>query len=494
MGLVLVLIASVACLVPARRAATVDPLVALRPTDLRPHRARAGGCKRSHRPPGPGTIFPPSPSLPASPTARGGAGRILDRRPVAQDRSDDRPSVVSVRRWKLVGGRFGRGSSGLRRAAGGVPPMTIWVAAADPGGAHCAGPARGLGTPVLEPFPVLLLTVVISVPRRAPDALLSVVLAVVYGIHFSAEPAGPCATSRWGDEPARRRPHRAGVAVWSPPTAPPAAGPRCRALPRRGRGPGPPGLPALAGEHHAGLVAGLRGDAARAGARPGADPGRLVTIPRSTSGTPRASSMGPYRDSAAISWCASSAKVRRRAAFLRRPSDRQIDRGHRRAAPGSGPRRRASQAVPGRSTLLGSADSAGAQDRLAGVLTLGMSREYARAFGEQDVRHALELGERVSFAVGAGHVFHQAREPERRLRLLFEVNPQPMWIFDAGDPGVPRGQRSGGPPLRVLARRIPRHDYHGRPTGGGTARIAVRPPDPAVPTPPSPGTSGRTVP
>jgi two-component system cell cycle sensor histidine kinase/response regulator CckA len=71
-----------------------------------------------------------------------------------------------------------------------------------------------------------------------------------------------------------------------------------------------------------------------------------------------------------------------------------------------------------------------AQDRLAGVLTLGMSREYARGFGEQDVRHALELGERVSLAVGAGHVFHQAREEERRRRLLFDANPQPMWIFD----------------------------------------------------------------
>jgi two-component system cell cycle sensor histidine kinase/response regulator CckA len=71
-----------------------------------------------------------------------------------------------------------------------------------------------------------------------------------------------------------------------------------------------------------------------------------------------------------------------------------------------------------------------AQNRLAGVLTLGMSREYARAFGEQDVRHALELGERVSFAIGAGHVFHQAREAERRLSLLFEANPQPIWIFD----------------------------------------------------------------
>ncbi|HJR50194.1 MAG TPA: response regulator, partial [Gemmatimonadales bacterium] len=71
-----------------------------------------------------------------------------------------------------------------------------------------------------------------------------------------------------------------------------------------------------------------------------------------------------------------------------------------------------------------------AQGRLAGVLTLGMGREYARAFGDQDVRHALELAERVSLAIGAGHVFHQAREAELRHRQLFDANPQPMWIFD----------------------------------------------------------------
>jgi PAS domain S-box-containing protein len=71
-----------------------------------------------------------------------------------------------------------------------------------------------------------------------------------------------------------------------------------------------------------------------------------------------------------------------------------------------------------------------AQDRLAGVLTLGMSQEYARTFGEQDIRHALELGERVSLAVGAGQVLHQAREAERRQRLLFDAHPQPMWIID----------------------------------------------------------------
>jgi two-component system cell cycle sensor histidine kinase/response regulator CckA len=72
-----------------------------------------------------------------------------------------------------------------------------------------------------------------------------------------------------------------------------------------------------------------------------------------------------------------------------------------------------------------------ANRRLAGVITLGMSREYARAFGEQDIRYARELGERSALAIGAGHVFHEAREADRRYRLLFEANPQPMWVFDA---------------------------------------------------------------
>jgi two-component system cell cycle sensor histidine kinase/response regulator CckA len=71
-----------------------------------------------------------------------------------------------------------------------------------------------------------------------------------------------------------------------------------------------------------------------------------------------------------------------------------------------------------------------AQGRLAGVITLGMSRDYGRTFGEQDVRYARELGERASLAVGAGHVHHEARETERQRQLLFEANPQPMWIFD----------------------------------------------------------------
>ena len=72
-----------------------------------------------------------------------------------------------------------------------------------------------------------------------------------------------------------------------------------------------------------------------------------------------------------------------------------------------------------------------AKGRLAGIITLGMSREYARAFDDQDIRYARELGERSGLAVGAGQVFHEAREADRRYRLLFDANPQPMWMFDA---------------------------------------------------------------
>ena len=71
-----------------------------------------------------------------------------------------------------------------------------------------------------------------------------------------------------------------------------------------------------------------------------------------------------------------------------------------------------------------------ANGRLAGVITLGMSRESARVFGEQDLRFARELGDRAALAIGAGHVFHEAREADRRYRLLFDANPQPMWVFD----------------------------------------------------------------
>jgi hypothetical protein len=72
-----------------------------------------------------------------------------------------------------------------------------------------------------------------------------------------------------------------------------------------------------------------------------------------------------------------------------------------------------------------------ANRRVAGVITLGMSREYARAFGEQDIHYARELGDRSALAISTGRVLHEAREADRRYRLLFDANPQPMWVFDA---------------------------------------------------------------
>ncbi len=71
-----------------------------------------------------------------------------------------------------------------------------------------------------------------------------------------------------------------------------------------------------------------------------------------------------------------------------------------------------------------------ANGRLAGVITLGMSREYVRVFDENDIHYARELGDRAALAIGAGQVFHEAREADRRYRLLFDANPQPMWVFD----------------------------------------------------------------
>jgi PAS domain S-box-containing protein len=71
-----------------------------------------------------------------------------------------------------------------------------------------------------------------------------------------------------------------------------------------------------------------------------------------------------------------------------------------------------------------------AAGRTAGVITMSMSREYARAFDQEDIRYARELGDRAALAIGIGRVLHEAREADRRYRLLFDANPQPMWVFD----------------------------------------------------------------
>ncbi len=108
-----------------------------------------------------------------------------------------------------------------------------------------------------------------------------------------------------------------------------------------------------------------------------------------------------------------------------------------------------------------------ANGRLAGVITLGMSREYARTFGEQDIRYARELGDRAALAIGAGHAV--PRGAGGRSSLPAAVRRQSA--TDVGlrrrDAGVSRRQRRCHPALRLLARRISLHEHHGHPPGRG---------------------------
>jgi PAS domain S-box-containing protein len=71
-----------------------------------------------------------------------------------------------------------------------------------------------------------------------------------------------------------------------------------------------------------------------------------------------------------------------------------------------------------------------ARGRVVGMLTLVTSRDSGRRFGEGDLRLAVELGDRAALSVDAGRLYREAEEADRRYRLLFQANPQPMWVFD----------------------------------------------------------------
>ncbi len=68
--------------------------------------------------------------------------------------------------------------------------------------------------------------------------------------------------------------------------------------------------------------------------------------------------------------------------------------------------------------------------RTAGVISLATAREYGRHFSEADLQLAIELGQRASLAIENVRLDRDAQEADRRYRLLFEANPQPMWVFD----------------------------------------------------------------
>ena len=71
-----------------------------------------------------------------------------------------------------------------------------------------------------------------------------------------------------------------------------------------------------------------------------------------------------------------------------------------------------------------------ARDRLVGVLTLVMARETKRSFTPEDVELAEELARNTAVSVDNARLYEEARQASRRAQLLFDANPQPMWIFD----------------------------------------------------------------
>jgi two-component system cell cycle sensor histidine kinase/response regulator CckA len=71
-----------------------------------------------------------------------------------------------------------------------------------------------------------------------------------------------------------------------------------------------------------------------------------------------------------------------------------------------------------------------ARDRVVGVITFGLSRGSARSYQLDDLRDAEELAGRAALAVDNARLHRDAEGAEERSRLLFEGNPQPMWIFD----------------------------------------------------------------
>jgi PAS domain S-box-containing protein len=335
--------------------------------------------------------------------------------------------VVEVVRGRLREGLI-RPRAGWKRAA-----ETVWGPLLTLGALITLDLLARAGTPLVEPFPILLLTVVISAYLGGlRTALISAVLTVLYGVHFLAEPGLPL----------RYRPSGAASLLMLGLIAPAVA--------------------ILVSRLHSAARRGLEAELSRAEAEV---LDRRVSLLSQASST-LASSLDyevTLRELARIlvptlgDWCAIHAIDERAhprfiAGTHRDPAKDLLVRalceyGDRRlpfGAPATG------QPMEVTEELLRSLAQDDehrklyrslrpswvlpiplrAQGRVAGMLTLGMSREYGREFGEQDVRHALELGERLSLAVGAGHVFHEARQAEERRRLLFDANPQPMWIFD----------------------------------------------------------------
>jgi hypothetical protein len=70
-----------------------------------------------------------------------------------------------------------------------------------------------------------------------------------------------------------------------------------------------------------------------------------------------------------------------------------------------------------------------ARDRPVGLLLLARTGD-SQPYGTDDLRVADQLGSWASLAVDQARLAAHARDADHRARLLFEGNPQPMWVFD----------------------------------------------------------------
>lgn len=65
----------------------------------------------------------------------------------------------------------------------------------------------------------------------------------------------------------------------------------------------------------------------------------------------------------------------------------------------------------------------------AGTITLAVSSESGRRYDAEDLAFAEELASRAALAVDNGRLYRTANESNQRYGMLFESNPQPMWVF-----------------------------------------------------------------
>jgi hypothetical protein len=71
-----------------------------------------------------------------------------------------------------------------------------------------------------------------------------------------------------------------------------------------------------------------------------------------------------------------------------------------------------------------------ARGRSAGTITLAVGSGSGRRYQPEDLAFAEEVASRAALAVDNGRLHRAAHEANERYGMLFESNPQPMWVFD----------------------------------------------------------------